>query len=70
MEQSERLMKFLEKRDLAAMSAVEEMIIAAAGSRLKKYLLGIESEMKNLNFAAAFEKLQEMMAAIKADHKT
>lgn len=70
MEQSERLMDLLTKRDLAAMAVVEEMIIAAAGSRLKRHLLGIESKMNKLNFAAALEKLQEMMAAIKADNKT
>jgi len=66
-EQSERLMELLAEKDMAAMSVLESLMATASGSRLRKYVVGIETEMQKLNFAAAMEKLHEMMVAVETD---
>ncbi|MDH3355778.1 MAG: response regulator, partial [Chromatiales bacterium] len=66
-EQSERLMELLAKRDMAAMSVLETLVATVSGSRLRRYVVGIEGEMQKLNFATAMEKLEEMMAVVETD---
>ncbi|MDH4319086.1 MAG: response regulator, partial [Desulfobulbaceae bacterium] len=65
--QSEQLMELLAKRDMEAMSVLETLLATVGGSWLKKYVVGIESEMQKLNFAAAMEKLEAMMAVVETD---
>jgi len=66
-EQSERLMELLAKRDMAAMSVLETLMATVSGSRLRKYVVGIETEMQKLNFTAATKKLQEMIVVVEVD---